>query len=214
MEGEMRFFKPPMLITRLFPQVLWNIPNETNQVFLTFDDGPDEHFTPGILDILEQENICATFFVTGSNATKNLSLLKRIGKQGHEIGIHSYHHKRLILYSKHVLYHEIIASKRFVEQVIGRQVKLFRPPYGLFSPQLIKVCEQCNLKMVNWSYLTYDFDLHLTDQFILNYAEQNITSGEIIVLHDGHRHSFRTVKILPFFIKRLKNKGMKFALIQ
>ncbi|HEX9973669.1 MAG TPA: polysaccharide deacetylase family protein, partial [bacterium] len=137
----MRFFKPPMLITRFFPKVLWNIPNENNQVFLTFDDGPDEHFTPGILDILEQENICATFFVTGSNATKNPSLLKRIGKQRHEIGIHSYHHKRLILYSKLDLYHEIMTSKQFVEQVIRRQVKLFRPPYGLFSLQMMKVCQ-------------------------------------------------------------------------
>lgn len=213
MEGEMRFFKPPTLITRLFPQVLWSIPNEDNRVFLSFDDGPDQRFTPKILNILRQENIAATFFVTGSNVKKSPSLLRSIINGGHKIGIHSYHHQRLILHSRDTLYHEILASKRLVEQVTGQEVKLFRPPYGLFSPQLIKVCEQCNLKMVNWSYLTYDFDLHLTDQFFLNYAEQNITSGDIIVLHDGHRHSFRTVNMLPFFISRLKNKGMKFALI-
>ncbi len=209
----MRFFKPPTLITRLFPQVLWSISNEDNQAFLSFDDGPDQRFTPKILTILRQENIAATFFVIGSNAEKNPSLVKRVAEQGHKIGIHSYHHQRLILHSRGFLCHEILSSKRLVEQVTGQEVKLFRPPYGLFSPQLIKVCEQCNLKMVNWSYLTYDFDLHLTDHFFLNYAEQSITSGDIIVLHDGHRHSFRTVAMLPFFISRLKNKGMKFALI-
>ena len=207
----MRFFTPPMLITRFFPQILWKISNQNNQMFLTFDDGPDARYTPAILKILEQENCLATFFVTGSNAEKNPSLLGEIVARGHTVGIHSYHHKRLILLSKQAVCHEIIASKRLVEQVIQQQVKLFRPPYGLFSPQMLSVCRQHDLRIVNWSYLTYDFDLNLTDQFILNYAEKNIASGDIIVFHDGHRHSFRTVNILPVFIRRMKNKGINFV---
>lgn len=210
----MRFFAPHAVVTRLFPQVLWNITNDNNQVFLTFDDGPDERFTPRILDTLDRENVLASFFVTGINAKKNPLLLKKIAARGHTVGIHSYHHRRLILHSKQVLCFEILTSRHLVEQIIGQDVKFFRPPYGLFSPSMLRVCRQQNLRMVNWSYLTYDFDLKLPDQNILNYADTKVSSGEIIVLHDGHRNSNRTVTILPLLIRRLKQKGIKFARIQ
>lgn len=210
----MKFFRPPALITRLVPQALWNIPNDQHQVFLTFDDGPDERFTPAILEILEQQSIVATFFVIGSKAKKNPALLRKMSNLGHQIGTHAFHHKRFILHSSATMRQEIGSSKEITEQIIGQPVRLFRPPHGLFSPAMLHICQQLDLKIVQWSYLTYDFDLSMADRFILNYANETIKTGEIIVMHDGHRHSFRTTRILPFFIQQLQSKGLKLASIQ
>lgn len=65
------------------------------QVILTFDDGPDPEYTPKILDILKKEQVPATFFVVGINAEGNLPLIKRIYKEGHEIGNHTFTHPNM-----------------------------------------------------------------------------------------------------------------------
>ena len=71
--------------------------NDGNKIALTFDDGPHPQYTPLILDILKEYNVHATFFLIGENAERNPELVRRILREGHEIGNHTYLHKNLPL---------------------------------------------------------------------------------------------------------------------
>ena len=90
--------KPPKLIRRLMPDLIWEI-DDPDGVYLTFDDGPNRANTEKILDILEREHIRATFFLTGRNVGRYPDVVRRIYQSGHAIGVHSYSHDYKKLYS-------------------------------------------------------------------------------------------------------------------
>lgn len=209
----MRFFRQPSLLFKLCRQIIWQGAKDQNQVYLSFDDGPHPIHTPAIMDILNQEQVPATFFVLGYKAIQHPELVRRIHQAGHQIGIHGFQHERLFHQSVDYLSQQLVCSKSAVEAIIGEQVQLFRPPFGIFSPRLLNICNKLRLKMVLWSLSPYDFDIKLSDHFIINLVHQKVTEGDIILLHDGHLHSYRTVRILHSMIQLVKSKGLKFGLI-
>lgn len=205
----MRLYRVPSILFKFFPQMYWKYSTTTDQVFLTFDDGPDPIFTPQILDVLQQETVCASFFVLGYKAQQHSTLVKKIDQFGHTIGIHSFEHQRLFFQATPFIYEQLSKSKLIIEQIIQKSVRYFRPPYGIFSPRLVNISNQLNLKLILWSVMSYDFDEDVSDKFILKLIETKTSSGDIIVFHDGHLKSDRTVKILGAVIKLLKEKGLK-----
>lgn len=88
----MYFKRIPTIIKRLFPSIIWDLPNDENKVYLTFDDGPHPEITPWILEELRKHNAKATFFCLGKNVEKYPKLLKLILSDGHAIGNHGYAH--------------------------------------------------------------------------------------------------------------------------
>ena len=87
------FFRVPFLVQLLFNRRIWR-GEDSNAVYLTFDDGPDRETTPWVLDLLRRENVKATFFCVGQNIEKNPSLFKEIVNNGHAIGNHTYKHEK------------------------------------------------------------------------------------------------------------------------
>ncbi|MBC8182022.1 polysaccharide deacetylase family protein [candidate division KSB1 bacterium] len=203
----MRFFKIPIIIQRIFPNIIWRIPQGSNEIFLTFDDGPDEIFTSQILQILQKEQVSSTFFILGEKAKTSPAIVKSIKDFGHTIGLHSFLHQSLIYKSKKNIFDQLYTSKNYIEQLTGEPVKYFRPPFGRFSPAVNNVCRQIDLQMVLWNVMSYDFDLNISDSYIFNLVETKTCGGDIIVFHDGHKNSGRTVNILEPIINILKNKG-------
>ena len=210
MEGAMRLFRIPRPVFRLFPQITWKKAAAQKSVYLTFDDGPDPDFSPGILSILEKHDVTASFFVLGKKAEKHPGLIRQIQKN-HVIGIHSYDHQRLVFRSRAYWHDQLSKSKQIVAPIIDRQVQFFRPPYGAFSPGLIKLSRQLNLTPVLWSIMSYDFDERVTDEMILNVVDTKVTNGDIIVFHDGHVNSCRTIRVLEPVIRILKSNGFKLS---
>ena len=99
------------------------------EIALTFDDGPDPKWTPKILDILEQKHVKGTFFIIGAEAADNISLLKRVFRDGNEIGNHTYTHPDISEISTRQLDLEINLTERLFESKLGVQPLYFRPPY-------------------------------------------------------------------------------------
>jgi cellulose synthase/poly-beta-1,6-N-acetylglucosamine synthase-like glycosyltransferase/peptidoglycan/xylan/chitin deacetylase (PgdA/CDA1 family)/spore germination protein YaaH len=99
------------------------------KVALTFDDGPDPEWTPQILDILKAKHVHATFFIIGSNAEANPSLVQRILAEGHDIGNHTFTHPNLADTPDQAVALELNATQRLFEALTGRSMRLFRPPY-------------------------------------------------------------------------------------
>jgi len=205
----MRIYKIPTILFKLFPQIYWKDSSAEKQVYLTFDDGPDRICTPQILNILREENAGATFFVLGSKAARHRELMIQIHREGHAIGIHAFTHERLFYQSENYIYQQLNHSKKIVEDIIGQPVHYFRPPFGFFSPRLIKIGVELNLKMVLWSFMTYDFDKRISIKTMLKLIKQEVTAGEILVFHDGHINSARTIQILQPAIHIMTEKGLK-----
>src|SRR4030095_1600097 len=82
---------------------------------ITFDDGPDPRWTPGILDILKQENVPATFFIIGKNGQAYPDLVRRIADEGHELGNHSFTHPNLGEIPLSLTELELNATQRLIE---------------------------------------------------------------------------------------------------
>jgi peptidoglycan-N-acetylglucosamine deacetylase len=102
-----------------------------NQVALSFDDGPDPKWTPKILDILKQKNVKGTFMLIGAEAAENVGVMKRIVREGHEIGNHTYTHPDISEISNRQLDLEVKLTERLFASKLGIQPLYFRPPYDI-----------------------------------------------------------------------------------
>ena len=216
MEGTMRIYRIPKFVQHFFPNILWSFPDEKNAIFLTFDDGPHEIFTPQILDILDRYSAKATFFLLGESIRGNEKIIRRTHESGHAIGIHSYEHISLLRKSEREIRRQILDTKNKLESLIGEPVKFFRPPYGKFNPAMLKICQSLSLQLVLWSLMPYDFDVKINGRKLVEIFQKKVRAGDIVVLHDGHENSERMVGVLGEMIKicqdrrlELKNLDMK-----
>jgi len=202
----MRIYRIPKAVQRIFSDIIWSFPEKKNNVFFTFDDGPHKVFTPQILDILEEQNVKATFFLLGINVKPNKEIVLRMQDAGHSLGIHGYSHDSLLFKSKKYICEQIERAKDELEYQTGEPVRLFRPPYGMFNRAVLKLCRQLSLRLVLWSFMTYDFDNRLGEDYLLKMFQKKICPGDIVTLHDGLSNSDRTVRMLPHLIRYSRTK--------
>jgi len=191
------------------------------KIVLTFDDGPDPDYTPRILDILKREKVPAAFFVVGSMAEKNISILRREYEDGYEIGNHTFFHPDISTISIQRVNLELNATRKLIESVTGRSTILFRPPFNADAePQtlaeVIPVAESRKQ-----SYITigesidpWDWQPGVTADSILARVIRQKDAGSMLLLHDaGGDTREETVKALPDIIHFFKSHGYQFTTI-
>ncbi len=113
--------------------IIRNGPREFKYITITFDDGPHPEYTPEILDILKEKEVEASFFLVGKNAEKYPGITKRILREGHSIGNHTYSHRSLIPLSQSNTDYEIFEAEKVLKEIIGEKPTLFRPPRSVYS---------------------------------------------------------------------------------
>jgi peptidoglycan/xylan/chitin deacetylase (PgdA/CDA1 family) len=150
---------------------------------LTFDDGPHPEVTPRVLDVLDEEQAKATFYVLADAAARHPELVREVLDRGHEVGLHGRTHVRLSTASWSVVRDEIIAAHREVEEIARRPVKLFRPPYGAHGLRSLYACRSLGLMTVLWSVDTDDWK-GLTPEEPLQGTTHKIAAGGISLAHD------------------------------
>jgi peptidoglycan-N-acetylglucosamine deacetylase len=162
-------------------------------IALSFDDGPHREYTPEVLSLLAQHHATATFFVIGKNIHGNESLLKQIIADGHSIGNHSYTHGFFIDF-KNVLgfKDELNQTAELVFSIIGKRMKLFRPPYGVTTPNLAKAAKLLDYAIIGWNIRSLD-TTNDTVEIITQRVQTQIKSGAIILFHDT---SAKTIEVL------------------
>lgn len=184
-------------------------------VALTFDDGPDQRFTPKILNVLSKYHVNATFFLMGSRVAKYPNVAKRIVKEGNIIGNHTYWHPQLTKSGEHSMKWEIKKTERQIQSVAGRKTKLFRAPYGALNDMLVKKLGDMGYKGIGWSVDTQDWK-GLSAKQITHHVVQFVHPGAIILMHSaGHwtQDLTGTVRALDQMIPRLKKEGYRFVTI-
>ena len=182
-----------------------NIDYNKKVVALTFDDGPSK-YTKKILDILKEEEACATFFIVGNKALFYKEELQRMIKEGSEIGNHSYSHKWLNRLSENEFKEEINKTQKVIEDITGFTPKIFRPTYGGYSNKLKTYTD---LNFILWNVDSEDWKVKNTNK-ILNNIFKSVKDESIILMHDNHEYS---VKALKEIIDNLKNDGYQFVTV-
>jgi peptidoglycan-N-acetylglucosamine deacetylase len=201
-----RYYKTPQIFRKLFRKALWGF-SVSNDVYLTFDDGPDPEITPWVLDELQKNNIKATFFCVGQNVLLYPELFKRIIKEGHSVGNHTMQHEKGWKLSRNEYINSIEKANELIKS------NLFRPPYGKMSyQQYLEVSKK--YKIIMWSWLSYDFDKKLNFEKILSNARNKIKGGDIIVLHDNKKTKDRLHLILPELITICQEKKLLFNILK
>jgi peptidoglycan/xylan/chitin deacetylase (PgdA/CDA1 family) len=176
---------------------------QTKAVALTFDDGPDEHVTPLILDLLNENRVKAAFFIIGSKAEQFPELIRRIDAEGHIIGGHSYsHHFFFDLFSRRHMQDEMKRTSDIVFSITGKKIQLFRPPYGVTNPTIARALKAMSHISIGWSLKSRDTVVK-DEIYLLNRLITHVKNGDIILFHDNKPW---VVKLLVTFIPYMKNK--------
>jgi len=165
-------------------------PPRPGELALTFDDGPNPAWTPRLLELLAAHEIRATFFLLGSHAHAAPDLVRRIVAAGHLIGNHSWDHPNLALTPRARIHQELRHTSECLEQITGRPVRYFRPPFGARRPAVLQAARELGLLPVLWNAMTSDWSEpsarriagRLTEK-IDRLARRGRAAN--IVLHDG-----------------------------
>jgi cellulose synthase/poly-beta-1,6-N-acetylglucosamine synthase-like glycosyltransferase/peptidoglycan/xylan/chitin deacetylase (PgdA/CDA1 family)/spore germination protein YaaH len=195
-----------------------------NEVSLSFDDGPDPKWTPKILNVLRDKGVKGTFMMIGSEAQANVSLMKRVVREGHEIGNHTYSHPDISEISNRQLDLELKLTERLFASKLGIQPLYFRPPYDIDEePDTddqaapVERIQQAGYTIVGSKMDTNDWNeqprktpAEIT-QIILDQLQTMKTKpqfrGSVILLHDGGGDRSATVAALPVLIDALRARG-------
>lgn len=179
-------------------------------VYLTFDNGYEEGYTEKILDTLKKENVPATFFVTGHYVESKPELVKRMVKEGHIIGNHSYHHPDFSVVSKETMKKELASLEDAVAEITDQeQMKYLRPPRGMFNEETLKWANELGYTHIFWSLAFSDWntDKQKGGTYAYDQVMNQIHPGAIILLHAV---SSDNTEALPKIINDLKEKGYTF----
>ena len=186
---------------------IYNVQRDDNKISISFDCAWGTEHTDAILENLAAGKVRATFFTVQFWAEEHADYLKKISDAGHEIGTHSATHSYMSRLSETEIRAELTSSSEAISKVTGKQVELFRPPYGDYDNELIDTCAAMGLYPIQWDVDSLDWkDLSASD--IAERIVKQVKSGSIILCHNNGLH---TAEALPIVIDALHAKGFEFV---
>jgi peptidoglycan/xylan/chitin deacetylase (PgdA/CDA1 family) len=175
-------------------------------VALTFDDGPSPVYTPALLDQLAELDARATFFVLGERARAHPELIHRMRAEGHGVGSHSRSHGRATP-------EEIEGGVVDLQLVLGRRVRLFRPPHGHIDPGIALTMRRARLDSWLWSINTDDYEPGVTADALVERCRR-VRERDVLLLHDGMAgvpdavDRTATLEAVPRIIELIRSRGL------
>lgn len=194
-------------------------PIAPKNLILTFDDGPSNEWTPGVLDALSELKIPAAFFLVGDQAQKYPKYLKQMAAAGYMVGNHTYLHSNIEDISSGRLSLELNSTQRVIESAYGRRTKLFRPPYDTDStpstPEQLKPLSTAD----NLGYIIVGANIDSEDwkregvDNVVKAVEQGVENPDnhVIVMHDAGGERSETIAAVKKFVPELERRGYRFV---
>lgn len=179
-------------------------------IYLTFDEGYENGYTPAILDTLKEKNVKAVFFVTMDYVKREPELVKRMIEDGHVVGNHSVSHPSMPTLSAEKMKEEITGLHEYVKENFNYDMFLFRPPMGHYSDQSLAVTESLGYTTVLWSFahMDWDPDNQPSHEEALQTTIDRMHNGAIYLLHAV---SESNTSILGQFIDKAEAEGYTFV---
>jgi peptidoglycan/xylan/chitin deacetylase (PgdA/CDA1 family) len=211
---------------QLFGRTLVNGPPDRREVALTFDDGPNPPFTGRILDVLRAERVHATFFVVGRAVAADPATVRRIVREGHAIGNHTWDHRHLVVETDAAIRSELTRTDAAIFAASGVHTRLLRPPFGARDFAVLDEARRLGYTVVMWSVpLPNDWD-RPGGATIAERVLDHVGDGSIIVLHDGNRgivcrpgtpatlcDRSQDVAATRLIVERLRARGFRFVTV-
>lgn len=212
----------PLVIPVLIPEVglaysgvTYQLRTNEKIIALTFDDGPHPIYTPQILDILDQYQVKATFFMIGSRMEEYPDIVKEVAARGHLIGNHTYTHPdNLRTLSAKELKWEIDQCQLSMQRIAGQNTYLFRPPRGILNSQIIKSLQKKGYTIVLWGICTHNYNAP-TPEMMAARVINSAHPGQIVLLHDG-KTDFRWKEVVAtrLIVENLSRQGYRFVTLE
>lgn len=200
----------------LYPnEIILSGPTDRKEVALTFDDGPDNVWTPRILAVLSQYDIKATFMCVGQRVQENPRFLRQIIREGHIVGNHSWDHPNFTKVPLSEVRQQIELTSTEIQRVAGVRPHFFRPPYGALNNEVIREIISMNYKIVFWDVDSLDWAGLTGPQTAANVLAHT-RPGSIILMHfaGGRGASLEdTLQSLPYIILTLREEGYTFKTV-
>ena len=198
---------------QLLGELIYRVDTDQNIVALTFDDGPKPERTTEILRILDQEGIKATFFLNGKSLEKYPDAARALINSGHEIGNHSYSHKRMVFMSYAEVAEEIESTEKLIRQYGYKEPLHFRPPFGKKLINLPLYLKNNNIKTITWDVEPETWGTPRAS--VKERIERGVNQtkpGSIIVMHVMHGDTKSMQAVTPI-VQQLKAKGYTFLTV-
>lgn len=188
-------------IGKLLP--IYKVDTKEKKVSLTLNCAWNDSDIDSIIQTLKENNCKVTFFMVGDWVKKYPEAAKKVKEAGHEIGTHSNTHPHVnkLSYEQNVL--EIEQSVKLIKETTEADVKLYRPPYGEYNDTVIKSANETGYFPIQWSLDTLDYT-NLTGEQMWDRLKNRLSSGDIILMHNGAKH---TADSLDMIIKNIKSNG-------
>jgi peptidoglycan/xylan/chitin deacetylase (PgdA/CDA1 family) len=196
----------PDVLRPFLGKLTWRRNPLSKVIYLTFDDGPVPEVTPLVLDILDKNNVKATFFCVGENVKKYPEIYANLLQRGHKTGNHTFNHLKGIGFSKN----EYSENVRLAAECIDS--KLFRPPYGRITLGQRRLLRK-QFEIVMWDLLTRDYNRNLSAEQILKNIKSNTRNGSIVVFHDSIKAKNNVLSVLPLAIEWWRSEGYEFGVL-
>jgi peptidoglycan/xylan/chitin deacetylase (PgdA/CDA1 family) len=200
----------------VFGRPLSRLPGHDDVVSITFDDGPNPHATPRILDVLAREQVKATFFVLGRHAERWPQLVERMADEGHQLGNHGYWHRKLHRRGPAYVRDDLTKGTEAICRACGlTALRHFRAPHGFRNPWVTAIARGLGQRTVGWSLGVWDSARPGAEE-IARRALEGLGAGSILLLHDGDGYDaegdrMQTAEALPMIIHGLRARGFRFA---
>ena len=179
-------------------------------LYLTFDEGYENGYTPKILDTLKANNVKAAFFITGAYLKQSPDLVKRMVDEGHIVANHSVNHPSMPTVSYSAFEKEILDLEKNFSEKFGKGMTYFRPPMGEFSERSLAATQQLGYKTVMWSfhYLDYDVNNQKGADYAYKKVMDNLHNGMVLLLHAVSKDN---AEALDRIIKDAQAQGYTFS---
>lgn len=195
---------------QLFGGLTYHAETEEKIIALTFDDGPTKNVDQ-LLPLLDEYNAKSTFFLIGNEIEKHPEEAKKIVEAGHQIGNHTYSHKRMVLKSPSFIEEEIEKTDELIRS-IGYEGEIdFRPPYGKKFVGLPYYLNKTNRQTIMWSLDPETYYTSVDEK--INYVMENIQPGSIILLHPMYDQTGGTLQVVETILKELTKEGYRFVTV-
>lgn len=213
--------RPPWLDSFAYGRTVQSVDTAEPIVALTFDDGPNEPYTSRILDVLAEQDVKATFFVVGVNATRFPRTLLRIVAEGHEVANHTWSHMNFSRLPPGWMRAEIEQGADVLEALSGVRARLLRPPGGDSgdAAELRRTCQELECLIVKWSVSGQDIDdFEPVPGMIVDSVLEQVEPGAIVLLHDGDglevaADKGATVQALGSILRGLAARGYRLVTV-
>jgi peptidoglycan/xylan/chitin deacetylase (PgdA/CDA1 family) len=201
--------RTPFFLPLFYPRLTWRIPTTSNEIFLTFDDGPFPGPTDFVLDQLRTYSAKATFFCIGDNVRKHPDLYRRVVAEGHATGNHTFNHMNgwktdVESYRSNIMKCDEVMSS--LDDTY--KPRLFRPPYGKITTRQITALSE--YKIVMWDVLSIDYQKNLASDKCARNTIRATRPGSIILFHDSLKAEKNMRVALPRLLNHFSSEGFVF----